>query len=79
MSTFSTDDILKQAEQPFSIIEEFATLSPKRKLLLCDQLFTEGRKTFQSTVHLLWPEADTLDMHKLESFLILLKKAGPIH
>lgn len=79
MQTHGTDDLLRQAEQPFSIIEEFATLSAKRKVLLCDQLFTEGRKAFQSTVRLLWPEAEVLDMHKLESFLILLKKAGPIH
>jgi hypothetical protein len=33
------DDLLKQAQQPFSIIEEFATLSAKRKVLLCDHLF----------------------------------------
>lgn len=72
----NVQDLLKQAEQPFSIIEEFAALSPKRKVLLCDHLFAEGRATFQSTVKLLWPEATPQDMKKLEKFLYLLKKTA---
>jgi hypothetical protein len=71
------NDILKQAEKPFSIIEEFAMLSAKRKVLLCDHLFAEGRTTFQNTVKLLWPEASTQDTKKLENFLILLRKSVP--
>lgn len=69
-------DILKSAEQPFSIIEEFAALSPKRKILLCDHLFIEGRDVFQKTVSLLWPEARLHDMKKLEKFLELLKRTS---
>ena len=70
------DDLLKQAQQPFSIIEEFATLIAKRKVLLCDHLFIEGFETFQNTVKLLWPEATLLDVKKLESFLVLLRKTA---
>ncbi len=66
-------EILKSAEEPFSIIEEFAALNSKRKILLCDHLFMEGRVTFQNTVRLLWPEADEADMKKLEKFLTVLK------
>ncbi len=77
MQERGSDDLLKQAQQPFSIIEEFAALSAKRKVLLCDHLFTEGRETFQNTVKLLWPEAAPLDLKKLESFLVLLKKSAP--
>ena len=61
--------LIKQAEQPFNIIEEFAALSPKRKVLLCDHLFIEGRDTFQNTVKLLWSEAGSKDIRKLEKFL----------
>ncbi|MGB4106979.1 MAG: hypothetical protein WBK55_04200 [Alphaproteobacteria bacterium] len=70
-------DLLQQASKPFSIIEEFAVLSAKRKVLLCDHLFGESRQTFRNTIKLLWPEASILDMKKLESFLILLRKAVP--
>lgn len=69
-------DLLQRAEQHFNIIEEFAALSPKRKVLLCDHLFSEGRFTFQQTVKLLWPEADVKDMKKLEKFLFLLKQTA---
>lgn len=69
-------DLIEQAEQPFSIIEEFSALSPKRKVLLCDHLFVEGYETFTSTVHLLWPEAEAKDVRKLEKFLILLKRTA---
>jgi hypothetical protein len=70
----SIHDLLKKAHQPFSIIEEFAALSPKRKLSLCDRLFVEGREAYESTVRLLWPEATAQDLRKLENFLVLLKK-----
>ncbi len=72
----TVQDLLKKAEMPFNIIEEFSALNPKRKVLLCDHLFVEGRETFQNTVLLLWPEADPKDIRKLEKFLILLKKSA---
>lgn len=64
------------AEQSFNIIEEFAALSPKRKVLLCDHLFIEGRPVFENTVILLWPEASLKDMNKLEKFLLLLRRTA---
>ena len=76
MRSTTVQDILRSAEQPFNIIEEFAALSPKRKVLLCDHLFTEGRDIFQNTINLLWPEARLHDMKKLEKFLNLLKKTS---
>lgn len=66
-------EIVENTEKPFSIIEEFAALSPKRKVLLCDHLFVEGRQAFYNTVELLWPEAATADAKKLERFLFTLK------
>lgn len=72
-----TGGILQEAERPFNIIEEFAALGAKRKVLLCDHLFIEGRQTFQGTVWLLWPEAKASDIRKLESFLTLLRKTAP--
>ena len=69
-------EILESAEQPFDIIEEFAALQPKRKILLCDHLFMEGMQTFQNTVRILWPEADELDIRKLVQFLKALKRAA---
>ena len=69
-------DLLKRAEAPLSIIEEYAALSPKRKVLLCDHFFIEGRPTFESTVQLLWPEATSYDVKKLANFLILLKNTA---
>ena len=67
---------LKQAEQKFNIIEEYAALSPERKVLLCDHLFIEGRSTFASTVRLLWDGAEDKDIKKLRMFLQLLKKTA---
>lgn len=72
-------DLLQQASKPFSIIEEFAVLSAKRKVLLCNHLFGESRRTFRNTVKLLWPEATSLDMRKLEGFLMALRKSVPGH
>ena len=69
-------DLLKRAEAPLNIIEEYAALSPKRKVLLCDHFFVEGRPAFESTVRLLWPEATSKDVKKLGNFLILLKNAA---
>lgn len=66
-------EIVENTEKPFSIIEEFAALSPKRKVLLCDHLFVEGRQAFYNTVELLWPEATSADAKKLEKFLFTLK------
>lgn len=66
-------DIIESSEQPFSIIEEFSALSPKRKVLLCDHLFVEGRQAFYNTVELLWPEATPTDAKKLEKFLFTLR------
>lgn len=70
-------DLLQQAGKPFSIIEEFAVLSAKRKVLLCDHLFGKSRRTFRNTVKLLWPEATPPDMKRLENFLVLLRKGAP--
>ena len=60
-------DLLQQASKPFS----------KRKVLLCDHLFGESRRTFRNTVKLLWPEATPLDIKKLEGFLMALRKSVP--
>lgn len=68
--------LLKQSQEPFSVIEEFAALNPQRKMLLCDNLFMDGRSAFQKTVTLLWPEASDKDMIKLERFLAVLKKTA---
>lgn len=77
MNTLSNiQDLLKSAEQPFDVIDEFAALSPKRKVLLCEYLFTEGRALFQNTVSVLWPEAGVSDIKKLERHLLLMKKAA---
>ncbi len=69
------EDLLESARQPLNIIEEYAALSPKRKMLLCDQLFIEGKNHFKNTVALLWPEATSYDLRKLESFLVLIKNS----
>ena len=76
------EDILKSASEPLNIIEEYAALSPKRKFLLCDQLFIEGKRHFENTVTLLWPEATKADIQKLEKFLVLIrstKSETPTH
>lgn len=72
----SIKDLIKSAEQPLNIIEEYAALNPKRKVLLCDHYFVEGRGTFESTVRLLWPEATKQDIKKLGNFLVLLKNTA---
>jgi hypothetical protein len=45
-------------------------------MLLCDHLFFEGPVTFQKTVELLWPEAQSADIAKLEKFLVLLRRTA---
>ena len=72
----SIRDLIKSAEQPLNIIEEYTALSPKRKVLLCDHFFIEGRAAFENTVMLLWPEATKQDIKKLGNFLILLKNTA---
>ncbi|MEZ5813821.1 MAG: hypothetical protein R3E13_03740 [Alphaproteobacteria bacterium] len=72
----SLKDLIKSAEKPFNIIEEYAALNPKRKVLLCDHYFVEGHGAFENTVNLLWPEATERDMKKLGNFLILLKNTA---
>ncbi len=62
--------------QSFNIIEEFAALEGRNKMLLCDHLFIEGRHTFTRTVQLLWEKAQTQDIKKLENFLHLLRKTA---
>ena len=57
----------------FNIIEEFSELSPRRKVLLCDHLFVEGRQAFYNTVEILWSDATQQDAKKLEKFLYSLK------
>lgn len=67
------EEISKGADQPFNVIEEFSSLNPKRKVLLCDHLFMEGRQAFYNTVQLLWPSALEADAKKLEKFLYSLR------
>ena len=75
MSTMANrTELLENARRPFNILEEFSALSPKRKILLCDHLFVNGRPVFAKTVNLLWPEAVDADIKKLEGFLSALKK-----
>ncbi|MGH1398171.1 MAG: hypothetical protein ACRBCT_03060 [Alphaproteobacteria bacterium] len=70
-----TQELLNSAQKPFNIIEEYAALNPKRKVLLCDNLFIEGKVPFQNMVKLLWPEAQNKDMKKLEKFLTLIRSS----
>jgi hypothetical protein len=65
--------LIQDIEFNFDIVEEYKALNVKRKLLICDHLFLEGRKTFHGTVEMLWPEADDQDMRKLEKFLVNMK------
>jgi hypothetical protein len=66
-------NLLRNARPTFNIIEEFAALTPARKIALCDCLFVEGKESFQKTAKTLWSQAGATDMKKLENFLILLK------
>lgn len=66
-------EILEVALEPFDIVQEFTNLTPRRKIMLCDHLFIEGRHTFNGTVEMLWPEADENDAKKLEKHLTTMK------
>lgn len=66
-------DVVETGNNQFSVIEEFSELTPRRKVLLCDHLFTEGRQAFYNTVELLWPQASADDAKRLEKFLYSLK------
>lgn len=66
-------DVAETGDNQFSVIEEFSELTPRRKVLLCDHLFTEGRQAFYNTVELLWPQASADDAKRLEKFLYSLK------
>jgi len=66
-------DIAESSGNRFNVIEEFSELTPRRKVLLCDHLFTEGRQAFYNTVELLWPQASAEDAKNLEKFLYSLK------
>ncbi|MGN7439118.1 MAG: hypothetical protein ACTHOO_10810 [Alcanivorax sp.] len=66
-------DIADSNDSRFNVIEEFSELTPRRKVLLCDHLFTEGRQAFYNTVELLWPQASADDAKRLEKFLYSLK------
>lgn len=66
-------DVVDSRDTSFNIIEEFSSLTPRRKVLLCDHLFTEGRQAFYNTVELLWPQSNTADAKRLEKFLFSLR------
>ena len=66
-------DVVESSSTQFNVIEEFSDLTPRRKVLLCDHLFTEGRQAFYNTVELLWPQASHEDAKRLEKFLFSLK------
>jgi len=72
----NAQELINSAQNPLNIIEEYAALSPKRKVLLCDTLFIESKNDFQNMVRLLWPEARIKDMKKLEKFLFLIRKSA---
>ena len=66
-------DVTEGEKDVFDIIEEFSELTPRRKVLLCDHLFTEGRQAFYNTVELLWPQSKAQDAKRLEKFLYSLR------
>lgn len=66
-------DLKDGQDRSFNIIEEFSGLAPRRKVLLCDHLFTEGRQAFYNTVEILWPQSSAADAKKLEKFLFSLR------
>ncbi|MCC6598160.1 MAG: hypothetical protein IT559_05180 [Alphaproteobacteria bacterium] len=72
----STRNTSSPAALSFNIIENFADLTPKRKMSLCDNLFNGERGAFEGTIRILWPQATGADAHKLEKFLMLLQKSA---
>jgi hypothetical protein len=67
-------NIFRYQSYSFNIIEKFAALSAKRKMFLCDLLFSEGSEALRKTAGRLWPQATPQDLQKLERFLLLIKK-----
>lgn len=66
-------DVIEGESRQFDAIRAFADLTPRRKVLLCDHLFTEGRQAFYNTIEILWPQASMTDAKKLEKFLYSLR------
>ncbi len=66
-------DIIEATGGTFDILEEFSQLTPRRKVLLCDHLFIEGRQAFYNTIELLWPQSNKDEAKALEKFLFSLK------
>ncbi|MFP4098148.1 MAG: hypothetical protein ACLFP8_04365 [Alphaproteobacteria bacterium] len=66
-------EVIEENGGTFDIIQEFSELSPRRKVLLCDHLFIEGRQAFYNTIELLWPQSNEQDARELEKFLYNLK------
>lgn len=62
------------SSESFNIIEEFAALTPGRKMVLCDSLFSGASGAYQNAVRALWPAASGMDIAKLEKFLLLVRK-----
>ncbi len=67
------NDLRENQGVMFDVIEAFSKLNPRRKVLLCDHLFTGGRQAFYNTVELLWPQSTSADAKRLEKFLYSLK------
>jgi hypothetical protein len=63
-----------QAGQDFDILEAFAALEPKTRLMVCEQLFAHGQGYFKNTVRTLWPHASDRDARRLEKFLLKYQK-----
>ncbi len=66
-------DVIEGETKQFDAVIAFADLAPRRKVLLCDHLFIEGRQAFYNTVEILWPQATASDAKKLEKFLYSLR------
>ena len=68
--------LFKTKTPKLNIIEEFAGLTPNRKMVLCDRLFNDGMEAYERTVKTIWPNASSQDVQKLQKFIILLKKTA---
>lgn len=62
------------ADKDFDILQSFADLEPKTKLMVCEQLFAHGQGYFKNTVRTLWPNATDADARRLEKFLLKYRK-----
>ena len=63
---------VRSTEQVFNVIEEFAALSNKRKIQLCNALASGSEDSFKNTAKLIWPDIQAIDINKLEKFVFLL-------